>query len=228
MKKMSQESSETGDKVLESGYTEPLVDPPAEDGPYLIGYARISMADQSPQLQFDALKAHGVPESRIYYDQKSGSGVKREAFDLMMRDARKGDVIVVWKLDRLGRSTRQVLNTFFELQGKGAKVRVLTDPWMDTSSAMGSFFVSVMAAFAELERSLIGERTKAGLAAARARGRIGGRTTKVTDQEIIHVNAALGTARGAARIGMSKSGFIKRLKQAQERVIDAAAAKTEA
>jgi DNA invertase Pin-like site-specific DNA recombinase len=213
-------------KPLEDKYTEPLVGA-SDKEPHLIGYARISMSDQSPQLQFDALKAHGIPEDRIYYDQKSGSGVKREAFELMMKDARAGDVIVVWKLDRLGRSTREVLNTFFELEARGAKLRVLTQPWMDTTGAMGNFFISVMAAFAELEKNMISERTKAGLAAARARGRIGGRTSKVVDKDILAL-ANLGTSRAAARLGMSKSGFIKRLKQAQERAGDASSVKPNA
>jgi DNA invertase Pin-like site-specific DNA recombinase len=87
----------------------------------LIGYARVSMADQSPQLQVDALKAHGVPEDRIHFDQKSGLGVEREQFEMMLKDAREGDVIVVWKLDRLGRNVRQVLDTFAELDRKGAR-----------------------------------------------------------------------------------------------------------
>jgi DNA invertase Pin-like site-specific DNA recombinase len=184
--------------------------------PYLIGYARVSMNDQTPQLQIDALLAHGVPQDRIYFDQKSGSGVKRPEFDAMMLDARAGDVIVVWKLDRLGRSTRQVLNTFFELEEKGAKVRVLTQPLLDTTNPMGRFFVAVMAAFAEMEKDIIGERTKAGLAAARERGRVGGRTSKHSDEDVLNV-ARQGTAKAAKRLGMTKGGFIKRLHAARAR-----------
>lgn len=195
--------------------SKPTIDPNRE--PYLIGYARVSMADQTPALQLDALKAHGVPEGRIYYDRASGSGVKRPEFDLMMRDAREGDVIVVWKLDRLGRSTRQVLNTFFELDQKGAKVRVLTQPLLDTSNPMGKFFVAVMAAFAEMEKDIIRERTKAGLAAAKLRGRVGGRVSPHTDEEVLAV-ANLGTAKATKRLGFkTKAGFIRRLKAAQER-----------
>lgn len=193
----------------------PPPDPNRE--PYLIGYARVSMNDQTPQLQIDALKAHGVPEDRIYFDQKSGSGVARPQFDLMMKDARAGDVIVVWKLDRLGRSTRQVLNTFFELDEKGAKVRVLTQPLLDTTTPMGQFFVAVMAAFAELEKDIIGERTRAGLVAAKARGRVGGRKSDHTDEEVLAV-AHLGTAKAVKRLGYrTKAGFLKRLHAAQER-----------
>lgn len=189
----------------------------AEREPYLIGYARVSMADQSPELQIDALRAAGVPEDRIYYDRASGSGAKRPAFDLLMKDARAGDVIVVWKLDRLGRSTRHVLNTFFELEEKGAKVKVLTQPLLDMTTPMGCFFVQVMAAFAELEKSIIRERTIAGLAAAKARGRVGGRKSEHADEEVLAV-ARLGTAKASRRLGYrTKAGFIKRLKAAQER-----------
>jgi DNA invertase Pin-like site-specific DNA recombinase len=190
---------------------------------YLIGYARVSMNDQSPQLQKDALLAHGIPEDRIYYDQKFGSGAKREQFDLMMKDVRTGDVIVVWKLDRLGRSTRQVLNTFFQLEEKGAKVRVLTQPLLDTTNPMGKFFVSVMAAFAEMEKDIIGERTRAGLAAARERGRFGGRVSKRSDEEVLAV-ARLGTSAASKRLGMTKGGFIKRLHAARKREAEKSAA----
>jgi predicted site-specific integrase-resolvase len=75
--------------------------------PYVIGYARVSMMNQSPRLQVDALKAHGVPKNRINFDRKSGSGVEREQFKMMLKHAREGDVIFVWKVDRLGRNVRQ-------------------------------------------------------------------------------------------------------------------------
>lgn len=196
----------------------PKKEPDPNREPYLIGYARVSMNDQSPELQKDALIAHGVPVDRIFYDQASGgANSKRPEFDLMMKDARDGDVIVVWKLDRLGRSTRQVLNTFFELEAKGAKVRVLTQPLLDTTNPMGRFFVAVMAAFAEMEKDIIGERTKAGLQAARDRGRFGGRTSKLKDEEVLAL-ANLGTAEAARKAKFkSKSGWLKRLKAAQDR-----------
>lgn len=203
----------------------PQKPPPDPNRPeYLLGYARVSMSDQTPALQLDALKAHGVPEDRIYYDRASGSGVKRPEFELMMRDARAGDVVVVWKLDRLGRSTRQVLNTFFELDQKGAKVRVLTQPLLDTSNPMGKFFVSVMAAFAEMEKDIIKERTKAGLAAARLRGKVGGRASFCTDEEILAVRH-LGTAKASKRLGYAtKAAYLRRLAEAEKRAADAAAA----
>lgn len=192
----------------------PVFDPTAE--PYLIGYARVSMADQSPALQIDALKAAGVPEDRIYYDQASGSGAARPQLDLMLRDARQNDIIVIWKLDRLGRSTRQVLNTFFELDNKGAKVRVLTQPLLDTTTPMGQFFVAVMAAFAELEKDIIRERTRAGLAAARARGRVGGRTARHSHAEVL-ATKNMGTAAATKRLSFAtKAGYLRRLAAAEK------------
>lgn len=174
------------------------------------------MADQNPQLQIDALKAAGVPEDRIYFDRKSGSGVYREQFELMLKDAREGDVIVIWKLDRLGRTVKQVLGTFEELAKKGASVRVITQPGMDTSTVMGRLIITIMAAVAEMERDLTRERTAAGLAAARAQGRIGGRTSKWTDEQVLALEK-LGTAAAMKRTGMSKTGWLKRLRLAEHR-----------
>jgi DNA invertase Pin-like site-specific DNA recombinase len=188
---------------------------PAKE-PYLIGYARVSMADQNPQLQIDALKAAGVPEERIYFDRKSGSGIYREQFDLMLRDAREGDVIVIWKLDRLGRTVKQVLGTFEELANKGASVRVITQPGMDTSTVMGRLIITIMAAVAEMERDLTRERTAAGLAAAKAQGRVGGRTSKWTDEQVLALGK-LGTTKAMARTGMSKTGWLKRFRLAEKR-----------
>ena len=184
-------------------------DPTAE--PYLLGYARVSTADQNPDLQIDALVAAGVPRDRIYYDQASGSNAERPQFDLMMRDARLNDIIYVWKLDRLGRSLRQVLNTFWELENKGAKIKVLTEAWFDTTSPMGVFTLQVMGAFAELEKALIRERTVAGLAAAKARGRVGGRASYATDEQVLAVEH-LGPTRAAKRLGYkTPAAYIRRL-----------------
>lgn len=175
------------------------------------------MADQNPQLQIDALKAAGVPEDRIYFDRKSGSGVVREQFDLMLRDAREGDVIVIWKLDRLGRTVKQVLGTFEELANKGAGVRVITQPGMDTTTVMGRLIVTIMAAVAEMERDLIRERTIAGLKSARERGRKGGRTSGISDEEVLRL-APLGTAKAMKRAGFaSKPGWRRRLQIARDR-----------
>ncbi len=183
---------------------------------HMIGYARVSMADQNPRLQIDALIAAGVDERDIYTEQASGSGVKRPEFEAMLKDAREGDLVVIWKLDRLGRSVRQVLGTFDYLTRKGVGVRVITQPGMDTSTPMGRLIITVMAAVAELEKDLIRERTAAGLAAARAVGRIGGRQEKYTDAQIESVMHLTHTA-AAKELGMSKTQYVRRVQRIQEK-----------
>lgn len=196
----------------------PKFDPAADH--VLLGYARVSMADQTPDLQIDALRAAGVPPEKIYYDRASGSGVERPQFDLMMKDARENDIVYVWKLDRLGRSVRQVLNTFFELDQKGAKLRVLTEPWLDTTSPMSTFTFQVMAAFAELEKAIIGERTRAGLAAARLRGRVGGRKAMHSHEDVLAAKH-LGTAKATKRLGFkTKAGYLRRLAVAEKWLLE--------
>lgn len=185
--------------------------------PYLIGYARVSMADQNPQLQIDALLAAGVPQDRIYFDRASGSHTNRPQFTRMMKDARDGDIIIIWKLDRLGRDVQQVLATFQELDDKGAGIRVITQPGMDTTTVMGRLIVTIMAAVAEMERDLIRERTRAGLAVARAAGRVGGRKSKLTDEQVL-AWAHLSPSSAMKRANLTRTGWFRRLAKAQERV----------
>ena len=194
--------------------SKPVFDPNRE--PYLIGYARVSMADQNPELQIDALVKAGVPRDRIYQEQASGVATNRPQFEAMMKDAREGDVVVVWKLDRLGRNVRQVLDTFQELTSKGAGVRVITQPGMDTTTAMGRLIITIMAAVAEMERELIRERTIAGLKVAREAGRIGGRQSKLTDEDVLAM-AKLTPASAMKRTGLTRTGWLRRLAKAQER-----------
>ena len=149
----------------------------------LIGYARVSTSDQNLDLQTDALRKEGVPLGRIYSDKASGGpGTRRPGFDAAKRSCRKGDTLVVWKLDRLGRSLLEVLEVCRLLEKKGAGLRVITDK-IDTGSAMGRFVLHILAALAEMERELIRERTVAGLRAAKERGRVGGRRRWKTDPE---------------------------------------------
>lgn len=123
---------------------------------------------------------------------------------------------VVWKLDRLGRSVRQVLDTFEFLSRRGVEVRVITQPGLDTSTAMGRLIITIMAAVAEMEKNLINERTAAGLKAARAAGRIGGRKETYTDEQIAKV-MHLGPVKGAKSLGMSKTQFIRRVDRLKEK-----------
>lgn len=132
----------------------------------LIGYARVSTIDQETNLQLDAFGAAGV--SVVYQDKASGVG-KRPQLQRALRSLKPGDTLVVWKIDRLARSLSDLLSLLSQIEASGAAFRSLTEP-IDTSSAMGTFVLQILGAVAQLERSMIIERTSAGLAAARARG----------------------------------------------------------
>jgi len=137
-----------------------------------IGYARVSTHEQNLDLQIDALKKEGC--DRIYSEKITGSKEKRPELDEMLDHARKGDVIVIWKLDRIGRSTKHLLALVESLQAQNIGIVSLNDP-IDTTTAQGRLMFKIFAALAEFERDLISERTKEGLQAARSRGKIGGR-----------------------------------------------------
>lgn len=131
-----------------------------------IGYMRVSTDEQENALQEDALKNAGC--EKIYADKLSGKTTSRPGFDKMLAEATEGDHIIVWKLDRFGRSIVHVINTVNGLGDRGINFSSLTET-IDTTTAMGEFTFHLMAALAHLERKVIGERTKAGIAAARAR-----------------------------------------------------------
>ena len=143
----------------------------------VIGYARVSTTDQDPQLQLDALYEAGA--IRIFTDHGvSGSRQSRPELDACLDHLRAGDVLTVWKLDRLGRNTRHVLEIIDTLASRDIGFRSLTEG-LDTDGPMGKAMLTIMAAFAQLERDTMIERTRAGLAAAAANGRKGGRPRKV-------------------------------------------------
>ncbi|WP_409307831.1 recombinase family protein [Pectobacterium sp. B1J-3] len=149
-----------------------------------IGYMRVSTNDQSTDLQRDALVCSGC--ERIFDDKISGKSSKRPGLNRALKALHAGDTLIVWKLDRLGRSMRNLVVLVEELRERDVKFQSLTDH-IDTDTPMGMFFFHIMGALAEMERALIVERTRAGLAAARARGRIGGRPQALTleDREMI-------------------------------------------
>lgn len=147
----------------------------------LIGYARVSTADQDPALQLDALEEAGC--ARVFTDTASGALDRRPELDRCLDHLRPGDVLVVWRLDRLGRSVRHLIDVVTDLQGRGVEFRSLTEA-IDTTTAGGRLVFHVFAGLAEFERSIITERTRAGLAAARARGRHGGRPPKLTETQV--------------------------------------------
>lgn len=144
-----------------------------------IGYARISTRDQSPNLQIDALKKAGC--ERIYQDIASGAKSSRPELDNLLVNIRTGDIIVFWKLDRLGRSLRHLIELVGNLGARGVGLQSLNDP-IDTTNAQGRLVFNLFASLAEFERELIRERTQAGLSAARARGRVGGRPKGLSAQ----------------------------------------------
>lgn len=147
----------------------------------LIGYARVSTQDQSLELQREALVEAGC--QRVHEDKVSGTRADRPGLAKAMEVLREGDTLVVWKLDRLGRSVKQLVDLVGELHKQGVQFKSLTDA-IDTSTPSGRFFFHVMASLAEMERELIIERTRAGLDVARQLGRKGGRKPKMTESKI--------------------------------------------
>jgi DNA invertase Pin-like site-specific DNA recombinase len=161
----------------------------------LIGYMRVSRADgsQAVDLQRDALLAAGVEQGHLYQDLASGKRDDRPGLAAALKALRRGDVLVAWKLDRLGRDLRHLVNLVKDLADRGVGLKVLTGQGaaVDTTTPAGKLAFGIFAAIAEFERELIVERTKAGLAAARARGRKGGRPYKMTAAKLRLAMAAM-------------------------------------
>ncbi len=162
----------------------------------LIGYMRVSKSDgsQSTDLQRDALVAAGVDPAHLYEDLSSGKREDRPGLTSCLKALRAGDTLVVWKLDRLGRSLHHLVNTVYQLTGRGIGFKVLAGQGMaiDTTTAAGKLAFGIFAALAEFEREMIAERTRAGLASARARGRKGGRPFKMTAAKLRLAMSAMG------------------------------------
>nr|WP_232532708.1 recombinase family protein [Nesterenkonia alkaliphila] len=162
----------------------------------LIGYVRVSKADgsQTTDLQRDALIAAGVDPEQIYEDKASGKKDDRPHLSACLKALRSGDTLIVWKLDRLGRDLRHLVNIVHDLTDRGVGLKVLTGQGaaIDTTTASGKLVFGIFAALAEFERELISERTKAGLASARARGRKGGRPYKMTPAKVRLAAASMG------------------------------------
>ena len=146
-----------------------------------IGYARVSTQDQDLLLQHEALRQANC--DKIYEDKASGAKASREGLKLALDILRENDTLVVWKLDRLGRSVNDLVTIVCDLEQRGVHFISLTDQ-IDTSTTAGRFFFHVMAGLAQMERDLTIERTRAGLEAARLQGRTGGRKRKMTDSKI--------------------------------------------
>lgn len=175
-----------------------------------IGYARVSTRDQNLDLQLDALKRAGC--ERIYQDVASGSTTARPALDELLDQLRAEDVLVIWKLDRMGRSLKHLVELVGNLIERKVGLLSLNDP-IDTTSAQGRLVFNLFASLAEFERELIRERTQAGLTAARARGRVGGRPKGLSPQaqatamaaETLYRERRMGVAAIAQKLHVSKS-----------------------
>lgn len=187
----------------------------------LIGYARVSTDNQHIDLQNDALRSAGC--EKIFDDVISGSKSERPGLDAALAYLREGDIIVVWKLDRLGRSMAHLVNTVQELSFRGVGLKVLTGQGaaIDTTTAPGKLVFGIFAALAEFERDLIRERTKAGLSAAAARGRKGGRKPVVTHEGLQKAQSlmaqGLSVREAAGRLKIGKTALYDALRTFKQR-----------
>ena len=180
---------------------------------HLLGYSRVSTADQQSHLQVDALERAGC--YRVFTETASGTRTDRPAFEQLLDQLRPGDTLVVWKLDRLGRSLRHLVDTITSLADRGIGFRSLQEA-IDTTTPGGKLVFHVFAALAEFERDLIRERTAAGLEAARARGRRGGRPSVMTAHKLrvaqeMHRSGQYTVAVIAKTLGVSRASIYRHL-----------------
>ena len=185
---------------------------------YALGYARVSTGDQDARLQHDALTAAGC--YRVFTDTASGSLQCRPEFDKLMDQLRPGDTLVVWRLDRLGRSIRHLIDQLSALQDRGIEFQSLQEN-IDTSSPGGRLVFHTFASLAEFERDLIRERTHAGLAAARARGRTGGRPPLLTADKLstarkLYAQQDMTVAQIGEVLGVSRTTIYRALRRDSE------------
>ena len=179
----------------------------------LIGYARVSTQDQNPALQLDALKRSGC--EKTFTEKASGAQRDRPELKAALDFMRRGDTLVVWKLDRLARSIRQLIETIEALEERGIGFRSLTEA-IDTTTSGGRLVFHIFAGLAEFERSIIQERTRAGLQAARERGRLGGRPPALSQEDLSAAKAmlrdpAITVEQVAVRLGVAPSTLYRHL-----------------
>ncbi len=189
----------------------------------LIGYARVSTQDQKPELQHDALSKAGC--EKVFTEKASGAQRDRPELAAAIGYMREGDTLVVWKLDRLARSMKQLIETVEGLEARGIGFRSLTEA-IDTTTPGGKLVFHIFGALAEFERSIIRERTRAGLEAARARGRRGGRPKKLSEGDLRAARAMLldgeiTVADVARRLGVSPATLYRHMPAARSQVREA-------
>ncbi|MGO1602824.1 MULTISPECIES: recombinase family protein [unclassified Halomonas] len=186
-----------------------------ETGRLLIGYARVSTGDQDLRNQRDELNAAGC--SRIFAEKVTGAHAKRPELERMLDHLRPGDVVTVTRLDRLARSTRDLLNIAERLEAAGVGLRSLAEPWADTTSPAGRMVLTVFAGIAEFERSLIVERTRNGRKAAKRRGVQFGRRHALTPGQVEHARELLSEGRTANEtaelLGVHRATLYRALKK---------------
>ena len=163
-----------------------------------IGYARVSTLEQNLDLQLQVLKKAGC--KKIFREKVSGAATNRPEFQRMLEQIRDGDVVAVWKLDRLARSTRDLLETMETIREAGGQFQSLSEPWADTTSHAGKMIMTIFAGIAEFERDLIRERTSAGRAAAKKRGVRFGRPRKLNADQIRLAQRLLAEGRSVTEI----------------------------
>jgi DNA invertase Pin-like site-specific DNA recombinase len=177
---------------------------------------RVSTEEQSTQLQKDALLSYGIDSRNIFEDQISGSKDTRDGLSQALDFLQTGDTLVVWKLDRLGRSLAHLISIINTLKERGISFVSLTEG-MDTSTPSGELFFHIFGALAQFERSLIQQRVKAGLDSARARGKIGGRPKAIDDEKLLAIQEALSGGMSKAAVcrtfGVKRSTLLDSLKR---------------
>lgn len=183
-----------------------------------VGYARVSTAEQELALQLDALRKAGCDRALIFIDKMSGAKADRPGLSKCLAELRPGDVLLVWRLDRLGRSMRHLVTLIEDLRERGVGFRSIQDGMIDTTSASGELVLNIFSALAQFERRLIQERTNAGLAAARARGRLGGRPAvvfadpRVATARTLHRDQSLSVGEICSTLRVSRSTLYRWLK----------------
>ncbi len=184
----------------------------------MIGYARVSTQDQKLDLQTEALRAAGC--GKIFTDVASGAKAKRPGLDEALAYLRQGDTLIVWKIDRLGRSVSHLIRTVDELRERGIAFRSLSDAAIDTTTTSGKLVFNLFAVLADFERELIRDRTRAGLAVAKARGRSGGRRPVITPAKLARAQKLMKTGltarEAAAAIGVGKTALYNALRQQEQ------------
>ena len=188
----------------------------------LVGYARVSTLDQKLDRQIDQLEKYGIDRRNIYFEKVTGKKKERPELNRMISELVPGDIVIIADLTRISRSTRDLLDIVDKIKQKGAAIRSIKDTWLDTSSdnPYNDFLLTVMSGISQLERDLTSQRTREGLASAKARGRSGGRPNKInakSETVMLFLNSGYSIKRIEEETGISRS-TIYRIKRECENI----------